>query len=152
MSDSNPSDFPVLFTVGASNRHDVLLLNPGMSLSDINAKLEKTIASSPNCAQALDKYSKNKNPQEVQSVRVRWSGEPRGARLWPSATLLTEENAEAVLRLVALHQGTDVLEVEATQQPLPAEEEKKEEEGEGKEGEGEGEAKEGEKEKGEDKA
>jgi len=59
---------------------------------------------------------------------VRWSGEPREARLWPSATILTKDNVEAVLELVRLHQGKDILEVEAVQEPLKEEKKKEEEE------------------------
>ncbi|GAB7341427.1 hypothetical protein MBLNU457_7672t1 [Dothideomycetes sp. NU457] len=125
MSDTT---FPMLFTVNTSSRHDVLLLSPNTSIPELTSRIESLIASSPNCQQALDKYSKNQNPYEVKSIKVRWSGEPREARLWPSATTLTEDNVQAVLELVRLHQGRDILEVEAVQGPVK---EEKEKEGEG---------------------
>jgi len=123
--------FPVLFTVNTSSRHDVLLLDSSTSIADMTSRIETLIASSPNCQQALDKYSKNKNKYDVKSIKVRWSGEPREARLWPSATTLTKDNVEAVLELVRLHQGRDILEVEAVQEPV-TEEKKIEGEGESK--------------------
>ena len=116
------NDFPILFTVGNSSRHDVVLINSGLSIADISSKIESAISASPNCRGALDKYSKNKNPHEVKSVKVRWAGEPRESRLWPNATILTEDNVEAVLKLVALHDGKDIIEVEAEQKELSPDE------------------------------
>ena len=117
-------DFPILFTVGNSSRHDVVLISANLTISNISSKLEAAISASPNCRGALDKYSKNKNPHEVKSIKVRWANEPRESKLWPSATVLTKDNVEAVLRLVALHQGKDILEVEAEQKELSPEEKK----------------------------
>ena len=128
MSDSN---FPVLFTIGTSNLHDVISVNPTMRLKEIRRKVQAVVASSPNCEERLSKYSKNKNVLEARGLKVRWSGEPREAKLWPSSTIITDENVEAVLGLMALHGGKDVLEVEMHQEPLPKET-KEEEGGEGK--------------------
>lgn len=110
MSDSN--QFPILFTVGNSNRHEVTFLSPSTSQSDLFSSLESLISDSPNATDALHKYSKQQGAQRVKGVKVRWSGEPREAKLWPSATIVTQKNIEAVLSLVALHGGKDVLEVE----------------------------------------
>ncbi|KAF2222434.1 hypothetical protein BDZ85DRAFT_263652 [Elsinoe ampelina] len=104
--------FPILFTVGVSNKHDVILVDPSLSISDLQSQIQSIIEKSPNCAEALSKYSKTKYRQTVKGIKVRWSGEPRDARLWPNGTILTEDNIEASLSLVSLHQGKDVLEVE----------------------------------------
>ena len=132
MSSSN--DFPVLFTIGTSNRHDVISVNTSLRLKEINRKVEAIVASSPNCEERLSKYSKNKNKLQAKGLKVRWAGEPREAKLWPTSTIITDENVEAILSLMSLHAGKDVLEVEMFQEPLPKEEAK---EGEGDKAEGE---------------
>lgn len=122
MSDS----FPILFTVGASTRHDIVLLTPSSTLREISSKIEKTIASSPNCEGKLDKYSKNKNPHEVRGLTVRWATDSSGPKLWPNATVVTDGNVEAVLMLVQGRGGRgDVLEVATVQKDMPAEEAEK---------------------------
>ncbi|KAF2151971.1 hypothetical protein K461DRAFT_269054 [Myriangium duriaei CBS 260.36] len=112
MSDQH---FPVLFTVGNSSKHEVILLDKSLSIQDLSSKIESTIAKSPNCVEALSKYAKNQSKLAVKVLKVRWSGEPREARLWPSATILTDENIGAALGLIALHQGKDIIEVEVEQ-------------------------------------
>lgn len=108
----------------------MILLSASTNIQELQTKIAGIIPKSPNCAEALAKYSKSKGDWKVNEIKVRWSGEPREARLWPSSTILTEENVEAVLQLVALHGGKDVMMVEASQPPPPEEkkEEKKEEE------------------------
>lgn len=135
---SQSQDFPVLFTVGTTNRHDIILINAQTTPEEIIEKVESLVASSPNCAEPLAKYSKQKGAYKVNEIKVRWSGEPIEARLWPKATVLTKENSEALLALVSLHAGRDVLEIHMNQAPNPKGEE---EEGKG-EAEGEGESKE----------
>ena len=70
-------EFPVLFTVGNSNRHEVILLSPTIGLKNLSSKVQKLVVNSPNCVEALAKYSKQKSSGEVIEVKVRWSGEPR---------------------------------------------------------------------------
>ncbi|GAM88476.1 hypothetical protein ANO11243_065090 [Dothideomycetidae sp. 11243] len=115
MSSDKEQSFPVLFTVGNSSRHEVMLIDPSASMKDLSTRVESITAASPNCVEALAKYSKKKTTLQVKGFKVRWSGEPREARLWPSSTQLTDENVEAVLRLMALHQGKDIIEVEFEQ-------------------------------------
>ncbi|KAF4555740.1 Hypothetical protein D9617_2g057030 [Elsinoe fawcettii] len=114
--------FPILFTVGMSNKHDVILIDPSLSIGDLKKQIQTVIEKSPNCAEALSKYSKTKYTQTVTGLKVRWSGEPRDARLWPNGTILTEDNVEASLSLVSLHQGKDVLEVEVETSEVKGEE------------------------------
>lgn len=118
------SEFPILFTVGQSNKHEVMIINPGQGIKELSDKVKELVASSPNCSEPLSKYAK-KSESKVSEIKVRWSGEPREAKLWPTSTILTEDNSEALLSLVALHGGKDILEVTITQTAI--EEEKKEE-------------------------
>ncbi|PNS20215.1 hypothetical protein CAC42_5665 [Sphaceloma murrayae] len=113
--------FPVLFTIGISNKHDVILVDPSSSMKDLYSQIQSIIEKSPNCEEKLSKYSKTKSTHTVTGVKVRWSGEPREARLWPSGTIITEDNIEASLNLVALHSGKDVLEVEVSTKEVEVE-------------------------------
>ncbi|PSK60841.1 hypothetical protein B9Z65_991 [Elsinoe australis] len=122
--------FPVLFTVGTSNKHDVAMIDPSISVFDLQEQLQDVIEKSPNCEERLSKYSKTRTETTVKGIKVRWSGEPREARLWPASTILTKNNIEAALQLIAMHQGKDVLELEVVTREVekePKKEETKEE-------------------------
>lgn len=41
-------EFPVLFTIDGSNRHEVILVSSGLSLNDLSSKIEGIAKESPN--------------------------------------------------------------------------------------------------------
>ncbi|KAK5108484.1 hypothetical protein LTR62_008302 [Meristemomyces frigidus] len=87
----------------------VLVLNPGHDLVSLKQKMEALAASSPNCAEILSKYRNKGDVDQIGEIRVRWGGKDK--QFFPKETLVTEENCEAVLRMLALKPGEDVLDV-----------------------------------------
>lgn len=59
----------------------------------------------------MGKYRNKDVTETVREVLVKWSAEGRDSRVFVKETLLTEENAEAVLRMMAVGVGRDVLDV-----------------------------------------
>ncbi|KAL1296652.1 hypothetical protein AAFC00_000134 [Neodothiora populina] len=119
---SKSSDFPVVFTIGGSSRHEIVFINPGFTIDDISKKVEGLASTSVNCQEPLAKYKKKGEPEKVSSIKVRWATEGRDTRLYPKHTVLTEDNCEAVLTLVGQSGGKDVLDVDMQGAP-PTEEE-----------------------------
>ncbi|KAH7113216.1 hypothetical protein B0J11DRAFT_145346 [Dendryphion nanum] len=104
---------PILFTLPPSNRHEIILLDTTSkpTLKALNQKLTSTMASSPNCAEFMGKY-KSKDVQEtVQELRIHWSEAGRDRKVWPEYTIVTDQNWPAILELLRLGAGKDVLEV-----------------------------------------
>ncbi|GAB7349803.1 hypothetical protein MBLNU459_g0515t2 [Dothideomycetes sp. NU459] len=115
-------DFPIVFTVGGSGRHEVIFVNPGLSIQDISSKVESLVPASKNCEEPLSKYKKKGETEKVTEIKMRWSREGRDTTIFPKATVITEDNIEAVLSLA---NGHDVLDIEMAAAPT-AEGEKKE--------------------------
>ncbi|GAB7359783.1 hypothetical protein MBLNU230_g6953t1 [Neophaeotheca triangularis] len=110
-------EFPALFTIEGSSRHEIFLVNPGHELADLTKQIEALISSSPNCAEFMSKFKSNKESSEkVKQVKVRWAAEGRDLKLFPRETVLTEDNCEAVLRMMAHGVGKDVIDVTVEQQ------------------------------------
>lgn len=100
----------ILFTVGGSNRHEIISLPSSISLKTLNSAISSAVASSPNCAEFMSKYKKeSEEPEQVSEMKIRWSPAGRDAKIWPQSTVVTDENVGAVMRLV--DPGKDVLEV-----------------------------------------
>ncbi|KAI6838796.1 hypothetical protein KC365_g17365 [Hortaea werneckii] len=112
-------EFPVLFTIEGSSRHEVILTSPTQTLSTLQTHLTNLVATSPNCAEFMSKYRNRSITETVSEIRVRWaiadSGTPGGSgrdgKIWPKETVLTEENFQAVMRLLEWGGGRDVLDV-----------------------------------------
>ncbi|RMZ13179.1 hypothetical protein D0864_00484 [Hortaea werneckii] len=104
-------DFPILFTIEGSSRHEVLLTSPTQTLSALQTALTNLATTSPNCAEFLSKY-RNRN---ITESAIADSGTPAGSgrdgKIWPKETVLTEENFRAVMRLLEWGGGRDVLDV-----------------------------------------
>ena len=63
----------------------------------------------------MAKYKKkdeNAPKETVSEIKVRWASEGRDAKVFPKETVITEENAQAVFRMMELGNGKDVLEVQ----------------------------------------
>lgn len=114
-------DFPIVFSIGGSGRHEVVFVNPGLSIQDISAKVEGIVSTSKNCEEPLAKYKKKGEASKVTEIQMRWSREGRDTTIFPKSTVITEDNIEAVLTLA---NGNDVLDIELTAPPAPAEEKK----------------------------
>lgn len=100
-------------------------MNPGHEFEDLKKQIETLASSSPNCAEFMSKFKKKEDSQEkVKEVKVRWAAEGRDLKLFPRETVLTEDNCEAVLRMMAHGVGKDVFDV-TVEQPKGGEEEKK---------------------------
>ncbi|RMY19478.1 hypothetical protein D0867_04660 [Hortaea werneckii] len=115
-------EFPVLFTIEGSSRHEVLLTSPTQTLSTLQTHLTNLVATSPNCAEFMSKYRNRSITETVSEIRVRWAiadssgttaagGSGRDGKIWPKETVLTEENFQAVMRLLEWGGGRDVLDV-----------------------------------------
>ncbi|KAF2770714.1 hypothetical protein EJ03DRAFT_350290 [Teratosphaeria nubilosa] len=113
-------EFPALFTIDASNRHEIILVNPGHELNELRTSIEALVASSPNCAEFMGKYKSKESKDVVKQIKVRWSSEGRDKQLFPKETLLTEDNCEPILRMMAVGVGKDVFDVKLEAQPTAA--------------------------------
>lgn len=59
----------------------------------------------------MNKY-KSKDAQEtIQEIKIHWSEAGRDRKVWPEYTIVTDENWGAILELLRLGVGKDVLEI-----------------------------------------
>jgi hypothetical protein len=73
--------------------------------------MEALTATSPNAAEVLYKYKSKDTKETIKEIKVRWATEGRDKQLFPRETILTEENCEPVLRMMAIGVGKDVFDV-----------------------------------------
>lgn len=136
-------EFPALFTMDGSARHEckkksnttfpnhasnspcpVILVNPGIELRELTSKIESLIATSPNAGEFMGKYRSKDVTETVKEITVKWASEGRDSRVFVKETLLTEENIEPVLRMMAVGVGKDVFDVKVKVNEKKAEEKK----------------------------
>ena len=67
---SSSQDFPVIFNIGGSSRHEVIFINPGYTIADISKKVESLAPTSINCQEPLAKYKKKGGAEKVVTIRV----------------------------------------------------------------------------------
>ncbi|KAK3712279.1 hypothetical protein LTR37_009141 [Vermiconidia calcicola] len=104
-------DFPALFTIEGSNRHEIILVNPGHDLDELKQTMTALTASSPNAAEFMSKHKSKDLKDTVKEIKVKWASEGRDKQLFPRETLLTEDNCEAVLRMMAVGVSKDVFDI-----------------------------------------
>ncbi|KAH7081309.1 hypothetical protein BKA63DRAFT_561859 [Paraphoma chrysanthemicola] len=104
---------PLVFTLPPSNRHEVILLDTSSkpTLKALNKQITATIASSPNCEEFMAKHKKADQKETIQEIKMHWDTKSRDASMWPKHTIITDENFAAVLELVKVAPGKDVLEI-----------------------------------------
>lgn len=73
--------------------------------------MEKLASSSPNCAEFMSKYKSKDSRESVSEIKVKWASEGRDKQLFPKETILTEDNCEPVLRMMAIGVGKDVFDI-----------------------------------------
>ncbi|KAK0942881.1 hypothetical protein LTR29_005622 [Friedmanniomyces endolithicus] len=122
---SGQHDFPALFTVEGSSRHEVFLVNPGHDVDQLRASMEKLASSSPNCQEFMSKHRSKDIVEKVGEIKVKWASEGRDKQLFVKETLLTDDNCEAVLRMMAIGGGKDVFDIKLDKSQASAEGEKK---------------------------
>ena len=86
-------------------------MNPNLSLPSLTSQIERVIATSPNAGEFLGKYRSKDVTETVKEIVVKWASEGRDSRVFVRETLLTEENLEAVLKMMAVGVGKDVFDV-----------------------------------------
>ena len=103
---------PLLFTIDGSARHEVLLVDTrSTKLDKLSQIIANVSANSPNCREFMSKYKKA-GTDKVADIKVKWSSTGRDQKMWPASTILTDDNFEAVMRLIEdSGVGKDVLEV-----------------------------------------
>ena len=89
----------------------VPLVNPGIDLPDLTSRIERLIATSPNAGEFMGKYRSKDISETVREITVKWAAEGRDSRVFVKETLVTEENVEAVLRMMGVGVGRDVFDV-----------------------------------------
>jgi len=87
----------------------VILVNPGHDLDELKESMLALSASSPNCAEFMSKYKSKSHKETVKEIKVKWGGKDK--QLFPKDTIVTDENCEAVLRMMAVGVGQDVFDV-----------------------------------------
>jgi hypothetical protein len=73
----------------------------------------------------MGKYRSKDISETVREITVKWAAEGRDSRVFVKETLLTEENLEAVMRMMAVGVGRDVLDVKVKVHEKKAEKEEK---------------------------
>jgi hypothetical protein len=88
------------------------------------------LATSPNAGEFLGKYRSKDVTETVKEIGIKWASEGRDSRIFVRETLVTEGDLEAVLRMMAVGVGKDVLDVKIKvhEKEKKAEEERKAEE------------------------
>ncbi|EMC93738.1 hypothetical protein BAUCODRAFT_36191 [Baudoinia panamericana UAMH 10762] len=104
-------EFPALFTIEGSNRHEIILVNPGHDLEELRKTMESLAESSPNCHEWGQKFRSKDVKETVGEIKVKWASEGRDKQLFPKETILTEDNCEPVLRMMAVGVGKDVFDI-----------------------------------------
>lgn len=115
---TSSKEFPVLFNINGSARHEVLLIDPEISLNVLHNQMLSAIDGSPNCTEPMAKYKKSSGgKQKIEEVKVRWANhDGRDMRVWPQTTIITDDNSDAVLSLMMqAGTGRDVLEIKIAQ-------------------------------------
>ncbi|KAF2794476.1 hypothetical protein K505DRAFT_349261 [Melanomma pulvis-pyrius CBS 109.77] len=104
---------PILFTLPPSNRHEIILVDTTATptLKTLNKQITAVIATSPNCAEFMNKYKSAEVKETIQEFKIHWSEAGRDRKVWPEYTVVTDENLAAVLELLKLGVGRDVLEI-----------------------------------------
>ena len=69
------------------------------------------MATSPNATEILHKFKSKDSRESIKEIRVKWSAYSREKQYWPRDTLLTEENCEPVLRMMAIGAGKDIFDL-----------------------------------------
>lgn len=102
---------PILFILEGSARHEVLLIDTrSTKLDKLTQMISSASANSPNCAEFMSKYKKGGD--KVGQIKVKWSTAGRDQKVWPASTIVTDDNFEAVMRLIEdSGVGKDVFEV-----------------------------------------
>jgi hypothetical protein len=106
------TSIPILFRLGTSSRHEIILLDTSSkpSLKSLNKQITSTIAESPNCAEFMGKYKKAEGEQ-IQEFKIHWDRASRDGKIWPEYTVVTDENLAAIMEMLKLKPGKDVLEI-----------------------------------------
>ena len=98
----------------------VILVNAGHDIDEIRELMEKSSAS-PNCQEFMAKHRGKDVVEKVGEIKVKWSIDGRDRQIWVKETVLTEENCEAVLRMMAIGVGRDVFDVKLEKGKAPLE-------------------------------
>ena len=89
----------------------VILVKPDHDIDELKQSIESLATSSPNCAEFMGKYRDKSIKETVAEIKVRWAAEGRDKQVFPKDTILTKENCEPVLRMMAVGVGKDVFDV-----------------------------------------
>jgi hypothetical protein len=82
----------------------------GISYDSLKDSMESLLAESPNAAEFMHKYRNKDSKDDITKVVVKWSSFGRDSN-FPKETILTQDNYQAVLALMAASNGKDVLAV-----------------------------------------
>jgi hypothetical protein len=59
----------------------------------------------------MAKYKSKDATESIQEFKIHWSEAGRDRKVWPEYTIVTDENLPAIVELLKLGQGKDVLEI-----------------------------------------
>lgn len=59
----------------------------------------------------MGKYKSKENTEQIEEIKIHWSESGRDRKVWPEYTIVTEENFPAILELLKLGVGKDVMEI-----------------------------------------
>lgn len=59
----------------------------------------------------MGKFKNKEATEMIQEIKVHWSSAGRDTKVWPEYTVVTEENWPALIQLLEIGKGKDVLEI-----------------------------------------
>jgi hypothetical protein len=59
----------------------------------------------------MSKYKSSETKETIQEFKIHWSESGRDRKAWPEYTIVTDENLPAILELLKMGAGKDVLEI-----------------------------------------
>lgn len=59
----------------------------------------------------MSKYKSKEQTEQIQEIKIHWCEAGRDRKVWPEYTIVTDDNFPAILELMKLGAGKDVLEI-----------------------------------------
>ncbi|CAJ2501523.1 Uu.00g043760.m01.CDS01 [Anthostomella pinea] len=104
--------FPALCSIEGSWT-DVIMVNPSHGLDELKHLIDRLSHSSPvGSKEDIESNKSDESNKTVDTITVQWAGKDK--QLFPKETLLTEDNCESALRMMA---NQDIFEVKMKNTP-----------------------------------
>lgn len=99
-----------MFNIDGTQCHDILLVDTTIPYRELLWAIQDKLKVSKNCEEIMSRY-RTAGSQDIEGMKVQWASAGRDSKNWPSSTIVTDDNLDAVLRMMELGHGKDVMEV-----------------------------------------